>query len=759
MLDEGVIRRSCSQWSSPLHMVKKKDGSWRPCGDYCRLNLQTVEDKYLLPNMADLVARLSGSSVFSKLDLKKGYLQVPVTAADVAKTAIITPFGLFEFVRMPFGLKNAGMTFQRLMDLLLGNLPFAFVYLDDILVASPSEALHRRHLCQVFSLLEQNGLVVNSEKCVFGQASIEFLGHLISAAGSNPLPSRVGAIAAFPRPATVRQLQAFLGLFNFYRKFIPATARVVLPLTRALRGGPRGDQPLDWSVEMAAAFDATRQSLSSTAVLEHPIPEADLSLVTDASATHVGAAIQQRRPGQGWRPLGFFSAQLTRPKLITAPSIGSSSLWWRRLNIFAICLKGDLLRYSPTTGRWPGLSHSGRTPRRVASSGTCLLSPNFRPPFITSPASPMWWRTLFPDRLPTFPWQQPSPNQRGSTLSLPLVAAGYRAEVNAPSGSSAPLLAAKSVQVPSVAASSPPPASPVDLAALAAAQPTCPDCRRAPFSSLLRVTTIQMDNTSIMVDTSSGVFRPLVPAAFHRPIFDVIHGLAHPGIRATRRLIASHFVWPGLASQVAAWCRDCQHCQCAKVVAQPSSPPQSIANPVQQFSHLRLDLVGPLPQSSEGYTHLLTVVDRSTRWAEAVPLCSTAADSCATALIGGWIARFGVPQRITSDRGPQFTSAVWSALTSKLGIKSQLTSPYHPQLNRAVERFHRRLTDALRARLAGSDWPAHLPWVLLGLRVAPREDSGFSAAKLVYGCALSLPSQFLLGAELPPTDFVRQLNS
>jgi transposase InsO family protein len=237
-------------------------------------------------------------------------------------------------------------------------------------------------------------------------------------------------------------------------------------------------------------------------------------------------------------------------------------------------------------------------------------------------------------------------------------------------------------------------------------------------------------------------------------------GLAHPGIRATRRLIASCFVWPGLASQVAAWCRDYQHCQQAKVTAQPSSPPLDIANPVQRFNHLHIDLVGPLPQSSNGYTHLLTVVDRSTRWAEAIPLRSTAADSCATALIEGWIARFGVPQRITSDRGPLFTSAVWSVLTCRLGVKSQLTSPYHPQANGAVERFHRRLKDSLRARLAGSDWPAHLPWVLLGLRVAPREDSGVSAAELVYGCALSLPSQLCLcSSELPPTAFVRQLNS
>ncbi len=194
------------------------------------------------------------------------------------------------------------------------------------------------------------------------------------------------------------------------------------------------------------------------------------------------------------------------------------------------------------------------------------------------------------------------------------------------------------------------------------------------------------------------------------------------------------------------------------MVAQPSSPPQGIINPVQRFSHLHIDLVGPLPQSSSGFTHLLTEVDCSTRWAEAIPLRSTTTDACVSALIDGWIARFGIPQRITSDRGPQFTSSLWSTLSSRLGVKSQLTSPCHPQANGAVERFHCRLKDALRARLAGSDWPAHLPWILLGLWVAPREDSGISAAELVYGCALSL-TQFLSGSKLPPAAFVGQLNS
>jgi hypothetical protein len=203
-------------------------------------------------------------------------------------------------------------------------------------------------------------------------------------------------------------------------------------------------------------------------------------------------------------------------------------------------------------------------------------------------------------------------------------------------------------------------------------------------------------------------------------------------------------VWPWLASQVAAWCRDCQQCQRAKVTSQPISPPCLIANPIQRFSHIHIDLVGPLPASREGFIHLFTVVDRSTRWAEAIPLRSTSAACCAEALIGGWVARFGVPEQITSDRGRQFCSSGWDALTHQLGVKMRFTMPYHPQSNGVLDRFHRCLKDALRARSASTDWYQHLPWVLLGLRAAPREDSGISAAELVYGCPLSLPGQFFV---------------
>ena len=194
MEEMGIIRRSNSPWSSPLHVVPKSNGQWRPCGDYRQLNNMTKDDRYPLPHIQDFNNHLTGCKVFSKIDLIRGYHQIPVALSSIAKTAIITPFGLWEFLRMPFGLKNAAQAFQRLMDGILRDIPFTFVYIDDILVASHSHKEHYEHLEQLFKLLSTNGLVINKGKCVFGVSELDFLGHRVTTQGILPLPDRVIAL-------------------------------------------------------------------------------------------------------------------------------------------------------------------------------------------------------------------------------------------------------------------------------------------------------------------------------------------------------------------------------------------------------------------------------------------------------------------------------------------------------------------------------------------------------------------------------------
>ena len=200
---------------------------------------RTIRDVYPIPHIHDFAAGLAGCEVFSKIDLVKGYHQVPVRAEDVPKTAIATPFGLFEFVRMPFGLKNAAQTFQRLMDHATNKLCGVFVYLDDVLVASASPQQHERDPRELFGTIRRFGLVLNTNKCVFGVAELDFLGRRVSAQGIRPLPAKVEAVRRFERPQTVKAMQRFLGMVNFYRRFLPNIADTMRPLTDALAGTPR----------------------------------------------------------------------------------------------------------------------------------------------------------------------------------------------------------------------------------------------------------------------------------------------------------------------------------------------------------------------------------------------------------------------------------------------------------------------------------------------------------------------------------------
>ena len=278
-------------------------------------------------------------------------------------------------------------------------------------------------------------------------------------------------------------------------------------------------------------------------------------------------------------------------------------------------------------------------------------------------------------------------------------------------------------------------------------------------SAVWKSVTFPMLRESVICDMSTGSPRPYVPAQFRRDVFQLLHDLAHPGIRATRRLITERYTWPSMRKDIAEWCRSCLSCQKVKVHRHTSAPLSSFARPDARFSHVHIDLVGPLPPSSD-CTYLLTMIDRFTRWPEAVPISNITAETVAKAFVATWVARFGVPHTLTTDRGSQFESALWRSLMKFLGTDRVRTTAYHPAANGLVERFHRQLKTALRSSSNPQRWTEELPLILLGIRSSVKTDFDGTVAEMVYGTTLRLPGDFFSSSPEPfpdPTSYISRL--
>ena len=694
MEDMGLCQKASSPWSSPLHIVVKKDGSLRPCGDYRRLNMVTEPDHYPLPNIADVTSYLHGAKIFSTLDLLKGYYQVPMNPADIPKTALTTPFGTYTFNYSCFGLRNAGATFQRMMDGLLGDLPFCVSYVDDILVFSANPEDHLRHLRVLLDRLRTAGLVVRHDKCTFGAHEVDFLGHRISAKGVRPLRSKVSAVESFPVPQSIKSLQEFVGMVNYYHRFIPNIAATMAPLYMSLAGKPK---TLTWGPPQAAAFLAAKRALSAAAYLQFPAPGAPLILSTDASDVALGGVVEQVVHGSR-QPLAFFSRKLSPAESRYSTFDRELLAVYTAVRHFKHLLEGS--SFTIATDHMPLVHafakkadpHSARQQRHLSyiSEFNCSLQ---HVPGKKNPVA---------DAL-----------SRNSISSI-CVGLDYN-----------------------------------DLASKQLSDPEFPALQTSLTSLQWQQVPLDDDETTILCDVSSGRPRPWVPNSLRRCVFNLIHGLAHPSARSTAFLLKQKFIWHGISKDAKSWSRSCLSCQTAKVHRHTETGIGAFPQPQRRFAHVHVDVVGPLPPA-EGFKYLFTIIDRSTRWPEAVPMKEATAASCASAFLSAWVSRFGVPLHITSDRGSTFTSQLWTSLNGLLGSTSHLTTSYNPEANGIVERMHRTLKAALITRCKDASWVSQLPWVLLGLRTTPKDASNVSSAEMVYGDPLVVPSEFFPSSPATP---------
>ena len=707
-LEMGIVRYSDSDWSSPLAVVPKRDGSYRVCGDYRGLNRLTQSDNYILPYLTSFNSRMHGARYFSKIDLVKAYHQIGVYPPDIHKTAVSTPVGTFEFMRMPFGLKTASQTFQRFIDSVMRRFTqFSFCYLDDVVVFSGSLEEHRQHLKAIFEQLATFGLKLNLDKSEFAKAKVNFLGFEVDADGVRPDQTKVEAIRRLPVPQTYGQMKRYLGMVTFYcrhiRNFavVRASLNVFLSVPRA-----RNKQRIDHLTEKQLSdFDLLNQRLADAALLYHPRLNTTLTLHCDASSGGVGSVLTQYNPEQEqFEPLFFYSKSLDkawRSKTIFQKELEAAFLSVKRLNRFLIGQKTILFTDN-------------------LALYNALNSPKDQPPvelrkmqYISQYVDEFHLiegkLNLVADALSRIEWDERTLN----ALRLDAVIDYHK------------LFDEQRVEETMLA-------------------------KNTKFSKRAIKTENGAEVQVWHYDSNGNYPLVYVPKSMRSDVIDAYHTLFHPGQKATSRMVAQRFYWPELNADVRSHVKHCRDCQQSKVTRTSQIPVNRITGHDARFKQIHIDLVGPLPVV-RGHQYIMTIMDRFSRFVVAQPVRKIDTISCFNTLVNSWMKYFGCPGVVTADRGRQFDCRLFRELCRTLNAKVNHTTAFHPASNGILEREHRKLKASLRA-LRDPDWVDRLPIVVLGWNNAIREDFLHAPSQLLYGTSTRLPVDFFEHRRSRPVD-------
>ncbi|SPO38662.1 uncharacterized protein PSFLO_04141 [Pseudozyma flocculosa] len=700
-LSQGFIRPSKSPAAAPILFVPKKDGSLRLCVDYRGLNSVTVKDRYPIPLISEQLDRLARAVVFTKLDLRGAYNLLRIAPGDEWKTAFRTRYGSFEYLVMPFGLCNAPSTFQALMNEVLGDLldVFVLVYLDDILIFSKNREDHAGHVRAVLDRLRANRLYCAPGKCEFFQDEVEFLGYRVSNRGVTMDPKKVEAITEWPEPRSIHDIQVFLGFANFYRRFIRHYSRVVAPITAALRGKPKG--AIELSVEQRDAFTRLKKAFTTAPVLRHFDPSLPTVMETDASDYVVASVLSQ------WVPNAEEHA--ASPPRARTHTLHPIAFWSRQMapaeRNYEIHDK-ELLAVVKACEEWRHYLHGISAPFEILTDHQALEY--FQTKRNLTRRQARWGLSLgeFNFRItyrPGVDGGKPDALTRRSDLH-PNAAKHYSAAEPDPANHAVLLdrgLFAKSNQ-------------------LLPASGFLQDVIRGTASlGPGKAESLGLSKKDGVWLTAQGKW--YIPPALVPRALQLSHdspAAAHPGLRGTTVAAQRQFWWPTLAQDVVQHVSTCSACARAK---SPRHKPYGFLRPLlapdRPWGSITMDLIEGLPPSTTGdgkatADSILVVVDRLTKYTVVLPTVATATSKEHARLLDDHVfSHFGLPDQIISDRGRTFVSAVWSNIMELYGIRSSLSTAYHPQTDGQTERMNQSLELYLRlyCNYQQDNWASLLP--------------------------------------------------
>ena len=781
----GMVEDSESSWSSQVVLVKKKDGTKRMAIDYRRLNASTIPITEPIPLPEVMFAHLRGARIVSKMDLLKGFWQIPVKEGSRPYLAFATPLGLKQPTRMPFGIRNAPAVFQREMQRVLKDRLYkgVMVYIDDILIYSTTANEHDELVEWVLQRLQAEGYYAHPDKCEFFRHEVEFLGHVISAAGVAVQQHKAQRVREWPVPQTKRDVKSFLGMTGYYRKFIQSYSRVAVPLTDLTAD----DAKWAWGDEHERAFRLLKDALCKAPVLAHADATQPYVIQTDASAFAIGGFLAQHQRDDSLRPIAYWSRKLNGAETRYSATERELLALVEAVDEWRVYVEGSphpvLLRSDHRPLVW--LNNKPELSSRLFRWIERLDGHSFRIEHVAgkgnSVADALSRRA---DMNTGFDEPSGADLETGSRIHVELAAVSSRRRI--PNSALPPMVTrsrakrvdqlqpasspAEEQKLPVAETTEPAPAescrdieepvmqevprekkdAQVDLTP-AAPSSDFPDLDefRAKLQAAAQADVEYKEwldeyepsdgldrRDGLLWSKSTGVLWVPDDRALKTVLMGRYHDAAgHFGQKRTVKKLCDLFYWNGIRDDVEDYCRSCEQCAAHKSSNQlPAGLLRPLPIPDEPWQVIGIDFVGPLPVSKDGHNFILTVVDKFSKYM-LLAACRNTIDmpQAAKLLLNMLLPQHAMPEAIISDRDPRFTGSMWVEAMKSVGVKLKTSTAYHPQTDGQTERTNRTMqtTLAMYAEKRPKDWPDFLQTVAAAYNDTVHETTGQEPARLL----------------------------